>query len=552
MHATSVSSSFSALQDDLKAIVGKQLVPVARMDVNAERFLDRFQFRKIFLARFEIDSLEAHGEESMVRRIVHAHLVGPEAEDALYRSLLASLSTFPDPWAATSDQSIFQPDIAKITTASQRNSHLVAATAGRAGVIKALQQLNANLKTLRVEKTEREAQEQSGGSDLSTLRAKIKDRQARVDEMQIKLTRFDALIQVLTAIEERLMATKSRVMAEKRDRQNALNGSDDSSNGRRFGVNKNVRRNSQTWGKAVEKQGKEALEACLGEWKQGQVQQGRSTGRDPFVLTGVTLQSLHSEAMVALRHDIVQRHAPLYDCTLWPKAELDALVVAPAPEDPRRLQVVLAVEMKRSLDEVSVDCLKFHLLLEICRQAAPESLRFSSSPSLHPGAVKSKQLTSKSSKFSTDSGFVLDFSSLRLPDDAVYVTKRGGSIVHAVTKLLFEQVQLVRSKNGGEKVCNDDEEVLRRFYAPDFVWDDEAGRRAAAEQKREMVLDVLFQRFCAHGIHRLRQRLEGVVMVLTGNSLADSSTSPQLGSVMALHVDQSAWKARGNGEQRQA
>jgi len=128
MHATSVSSSFSALQDDLKAIVGKQLVPVARMDVNAERFLDRFQFRKIFLARFEIDSLEAHGEESMVRRIVHAHLVGPEAEDALYRSLLASLSTFPDPWAATSDQSIFQPDIAKITTASQRNSHLVAGT----------------------------------------------------------------------------------------------------------------------------------------------------------------------------------------------------------------------------------------------------------------------------------------------------------------------------------------------------------------------------------------------------------------------------------------
>lgn len=403
-----------------------------------------------------------------------------------------------------------------------------------------MQQLNANLKTLRAEKKDAEAQERSGGTDLSVLRAKIKDRQARVDEMQIKVGRFDTLIQVLTAIEERLMATKDRVMAEKRDRQNALNGSSNSHNSKRISVSNDVRRNSQTWGKAVEKEGKEALEACVGEWKQRQMQQGRSIGRDLFVLTGVTLQSLDSEAMVALRQDIVQRHAPIYDCTTWPKAELDALVVAPAPEDSRRLQVVLAVEMKRSLDEVSVDCLKFHLSLEICRHAAPESLRFSSSHSPHSGAGEPKQLVSKSSKFSTDSGYTLDFSLLRLPDDAIYMTKRGGSIVRAVTKLLLEQVQLARSENGGEKVGNEEEEVLRRFYAPDFVSDDMAGRRAAAEQKREMVLDALFQRFSTHGIHRLRQRLEGVVMVLTGISIADSSTSPHLGCVMALHEDQSA------------
>ena len=415
----------------------------------------------------------------------------------------------------------------------------------------------ANLEILRAEETEKEAQEESGGTDLTTLRAKIKDRQARVDEMGIKLARFDALIQVLAAIEERLTATKDRVMAEKHCRQTALNGSSSSSsnnnnnNNKANGVSNDVRRNSQAWGKAVEKEGKEALQACLEEWrKQQQVQhQGTTdrttTGRMPFILTGVTLQSLDSEAMLALRQDIIQRHAPIYDNTDWPKAELDALVVAPTLEDPRRLQVVLAVEMKRSLDEVSVDCLKFYLSLQLCRQAAPGSLRFSSSPpSLSSSdTIKPKQSKSEPSQFSTDSGFVLDFSSLRLPDDAIYMTKRGGHTLRAVTKLLLEQVQLARSDTGGGTGRSEEEEVLRRFYAPDFVLDDKAGGRAAAEQKREAVLDALFQRFSTHGVHRLRQRLEGVVMVLTGHSLAAAKSNeslPQLRGVLALHKDLSA------------
>jgi hypothetical protein len=94
--------------------------------VDAERFLVRANFRNFVLARFDIGTLEAQGEESMVRRIVHAHLVGPEADSPLYRQLLASLSTLPDPWAAASEQRMFQPDMAKITTSSQRSSHLVA------------------------------------------------------------------------------------------------------------------------------------------------------------------------------------------------------------------------------------------------------------------------------------------------------------------------------------------------------------------------------------------------------------------------------------------
>jgi hypothetical protein len=340
------------------------------------------------------------------------------------------------------------------------------------------------------------------------------------------------------------------VAAEKHRRQSALNGSSSSSNNNNNnnkpnGANNDMRRNSQAWGKAVEKEGKEALEACLEEWRKlQQVQQGTSdrttTGGMPFVLSGVTLQSLDSEAMQALRQDIIQRHAPIYDGTDWPKAELDALVVAPILEDPHRLQVVLALEMKRSLDEVSVDCLKFHLSLELCRQAAPGSIRFSSSPSSSSDTVKSKQRKNEPSEFSTDRGFVLDFSSLRLPDDAIYMTKRGGHTLRAVTKLLLEQVQLARSDTGGGKGGYEEEEVLRRFYAPDFVLDDEAGRRAAAEQEREAVLDALFERFSTHGIHRLRQRLEGVVMVLTGHSLTKSNESPQLRSVLALHKDLSA------------
>lgn len=126
--ATSPSSPFSALQDDLKATLTKQLVPVGRIDVDAERFLARANFRNFVLARFDIGTLEAQGEESSVRRIVHAHLVGPEADSPLYRQLLASLSTLPDPWAAASEPSMFQLEMAKITTSSQRSSHLVAGT----------------------------------------------------------------------------------------------------------------------------------------------------------------------------------------------------------------------------------------------------------------------------------------------------------------------------------------------------------------------------------------------------------------------------------------
>lgn len=126
--ATSPSPPFSALQDDLKAILSTRLVPVPRIDVDAERFLTPANFRNFVLARFDIGTLEAQGEESMVRRIVHAHLVGPEAEDPLYLQLLVSLSSLPDPWAAASDQSMFQPEMARITTSSQRNSHLVAGT----------------------------------------------------------------------------------------------------------------------------------------------------------------------------------------------------------------------------------------------------------------------------------------------------------------------------------------------------------------------------------------------------------------------------------------
>lgn len=126
--ATSPSAGVFVFKEALGAILKSHFVPVSRIDVDAERFLTRCNFREFVLSRFDIGTLEAQGEESMVRRIVHAHLVGSEADDYMYRQLLVTLSSLPDPWAAPSEKSMFHPDMARITTSSQRNSHLVAGT----------------------------------------------------------------------------------------------------------------------------------------------------------------------------------------------------------------------------------------------------------------------------------------------------------------------------------------------------------------------------------------------------------------------------------------
>jgi hypothetical protein len=90
--------------------------------------------------------------------------------------------------------------------------------------------------------------------------------------------------------------------------------------------------------------------------------------------------------------------------------------------------VLLAVEVKRSLDEVAVDVGKFGLTLEICREASvrarPDLIRF------RVGKVKGPDVVSSD-------GHMLDFSQLpeSLPEMCVYLTKRSGSALQAVNKV---------------------------------------------------------------------------------------------------------------------
>ncbi len=509
LHAVaSSSSSSSSLSDDLKGLLAQRHLPVQRLDVDElSRYQARATFRDFVLRRFDLGILEAQGEESTVRRVVHAHLL---LEEPQYRQLLASLALLPDPFGPLRSEmaSSFQPELYRLTTSSQRSSHLAAATAGRAGIAKALAQLGGNVDKLRKE-------EEMESEQTDALRqAKIHERQGRVEELEKKLARFDALVKVLTAIEERLARAKAQVLERRRQwggiGANALPNSN------------NVRLNSQAWGKAVEKEGREALEVALEEWRQRHPHHTQSM---PFVLTGVTLQSLDSDEMLRLRHDITQQHAPLYDGTASPKAELDALVVAPTPEDPSRLQVMLAVEMKRSLDEVALDCLKFHLSLELCKHAPRAAIRFSSS-SL--GASKEEKRG-----WSTQGGYVLDFSSLRLPQDAIYLTKRGGGTLRATSKLMLEQVQL----NGeGEEEEEGGSQVQQQFYAPEFVAGEDEGSERKAEEAREAAIDVLYERFLSHGVEKLTRRLDGVVRVLTGQPLVveGGGEPPRLQNVFVL------------------
>lgn len=208
----------------------------------------------------------------------------------------------------------------------------------------------------------------------------------------------------------------------------------------------------------------------------------------------------------------------------------------PRPDDAKTLQVVLAVEVKRSLDEVAVDCLKLHLLLDMCARASGHS-----PPHFACGR-------SRRGGLSTEDGFVLDFSSLggSPAEAAVYLAKRGGPTLRAVSKLMLEVVQLAHvraqggaavEEEGGE--APEEEEAERRvrrrlldFYAPDFGDADESGGPAVlAEAARDGVVNELWQRFRTSGVDRLEARVGRVARALTGGA---SETGAGLRTVFVL------------------
>lgn len=200
--------------------------------------------------------------------------------------------------------------------------------------------------------------------------------------------------------------------------------------------------------------------------------------------------------------------------------------------------MVLAVEVKRSLDEVAVDCLKLHLLLDMCARAS------SASAPPHFACGRSRRAGP-----SSEDGFVLDFSSLlegSPAEAAVYLAKRGGPTLRAVSKLMLEVVQLAHvraqggaavEEEGGE--APEEEEAERRvrrrlldFYAPDFGDADESGGPAVlAEAARDGVVNELWQRFRTSGVDRLEARVGRVARALTGGA---SETGAGLRTVFVL------------------
>jgi hypothetical protein len=387
---------------------------------------------------------------------------------------------------------------------------------GRAKLAKALLQLNASIEELL-------QQSVNSTIDMGTLRSKILERQERSKMMQGRLDRFDALIQVLAAIEEHLVIWKHESLAINREvRSTGCEVSRHDSFGDTKGIEQasveRARDLSQALGRAVEKEGREILENCLVKWMRQQTMlPAQST---PFlILTGVRLKSLDSEPMLAIRGDVVRESSRVYDLTDRPKAELDALVVTPTSTGSNRLQVLVAVEMKRSLHEIPIDCIKYHLSLEVCRRATPELLCFASSAVCSPASVRDDLLIAEAlPQVSTENGFLLDFSSFRLPEDAFYIVKRGGVEMRAVDKLLLKRVHLRQNEKGFSL----DEEALRNFYAPDFasLKNITHEERRMAEMKREAVIDALFDDFSNYGVESLRQRLSVIVKVLAGKSPA--------------------------------
>lgn len=174
------------------------------------------------------------------------------------------------------------------------------------------------------------------------------------------------------------------------------------------------------------------------------------------------------------------------------------------------------------------------MLIDMCRRADDNAFRFPSS--------------------AREEGFVLDFSTVETPAGAAaYVAQRGGRTLRAVSRMMFEVVQLLRvtcprpaspsSKDGGseEQDVEDDEQaelLLRQrilaFYAPDFVNPDtgSAAEMAAALAAREAVVDELWDRFRTKALAKVEARLGRVRRALMGEG--DEGTMASLETVFLL------------------
>lgn len=326
----------------------------------------------------------------------------------------------------------------------------------------------------------------SQGDDQALEALRI--REERIRDMELKKGRFQELLAVLESLELKLKEGRERLSSKQKVDDNTMG--------------EIMKKESRAWGKAVEKEGEKVLELCVHDvMKQEELLlEGGDTLR---LLTSVFIQSLDGPELMEIRQNVVEKKA-WYRGIKSPKGELDGLIVLQRAGDEKMLKVVMPVEMKRNLDEVGTDCLKFALLLDICREASSagrsDLIRFSHGR--------------QSGTISSSNGYALDFSTNlppAMPDMAVYLTKRGGNALRAASKLILEQISLF---GGPEEVtCS----RIRRFYGPNFVSEgnDDAGTIERAEEEREKVIDEMHQVFVSVGMIGLQRRMNGLKQTLT-------------------------------------
>lgn len=328
-----MSSSFcsSSTPQDIKACfklhLNSRLSPVLYIERDLARFTQRESFREYILARYNLASLSAQGEESSIRRIVHAYL---SVNDAEYQELLQQMRQMRDPWAikgknngnssgsTTGEDELFLPIASKLTTSSQKNSHLNVALAGLQATNKVLAQLSTSLEK------PRQKYEEEGDEEAKLI---LTERQGRVAAMEEKRRRFEALIAILTRTEQKLREKHAEILRLASSSMRKGGGSSP--------------RNSHALGKEVEKEGQTALEGIIQKVNEEMEAAAtlQTSGSPLRLLTGVLIKSLDTPELTAVRRRITEEENPvLYAGVGSPKAEIDALIVCPRLDNEKILQ----------------------------------------------------------------------------------------------------------------------------------------------------------------------------------------------------------------------
>lgn len=304
--AAAAEEEIAALRQATLEGLRRRLRPVPHLDTDARRFAEsREAFRAYALGRFDLASLAAQGEESSVRRAVHAHLLA-EADGEYRRLVEVELPGLEDPWATNiNPYPLFRPDPARLTSASQRDAYLPAARSGLAAVEKAMTQLSVGVDKARERLQSAAAASDEDAEAAAASRAALAEREARLGEMAAKRARFEALLAAVERVEARLGAARAAVLArlERRARAGFAGSGSGGAGGGGGGASMAPPpppppRDTTAWGKQAEREARAALEAVLAEVNAAF---GAGDGPPLRLLASVLLKALDGPEMAGVR-----------------------------------------------------------------------------------------------------------------------------------------------------------------------------------------------------------------------------------------------------------